>query len=546
MSSVLAIISKAVFEKMVPKSVKIGDLVETDRYASKHKTLETLHEGGALFLVTVRPPDERLWLVAILDAPTFSGDAWKAKNATPIVDVTAALKKLKFATGAGVQAKAGALGMSLQTPRVLTAEDDALLRALSGSSAAPAEEKKSKLANHRKPLQSALSAKEKKQLSLLLEQEGFGTIEEARENEEATFELVDVVRDGKVVWQLYLWPFGSAALFRDGTTKIVGGAAQHHFDLEEGTAADLAALAEAFDGAAALGIDETLVFAKAPKKKKKKSKLDGATAEERLALVAKGSDWTPAASSSIACELWGDAWSPYPKRAFSELEPIAKQLVERVAESEESNDLYLWGLPLGGDHMKRFAGQLPPGPSDAVIEVAGQSLPLWIAFSRVGSGHLEAAPVLAAWRALPADTALAAWKEMVAGKAYDLLETHPWSIAESDKIYTPRTVEYDTRLYRSLAEANAALGDRGLAAAREVIESIEEGEGATSPMWIALSSLSRHHPGTPEIEALIPRLDESLGPYRVVPPLMNELLAQFPKERAAAIRAQLTSKAYRK
>jgi hypothetical protein len=130
-SSVLAIISKAIFEKEAPKSVKVGDLIATDHYTSKHKTLELLAEGGSLFLVTVRPPNEELWLVAILETPTFKRDAWvAAANKVPIANITSAIKKLEFSTGQGIAAKPGALGMSLQTPRVLTDADEKLLRAL--------------------------------------------------------------------------------------------------------------------------------------------------------------------------------------------------------------------------------------------------------------------------------------------------------------------------------------------------------------------------------------------------------------------------------
>ncbi len=111
--------------------MKVGDVVATDRYTSKHKIFDVLAEGGSLFLVTVRPPDERLWLVAILDAPRFKGDAWIADaNTTPIANITSAIKKLKFSTGQGIAAKPGALGMSLQTPRILTEDDVALLRAV--------------------------------------------------------------------------------------------------------------------------------------------------------------------------------------------------------------------------------------------------------------------------------------------------------------------------------------------------------------------------------------------------------------------------------
>lgn len=114
---------------MVSKTVAPGEVVSTDRYSSTVKALDALAEGGSLFLVTVRPPDEKLWLVAILESPKKRNDGWYSKaNATPIADITAAISKLQFANGAGLKAKKGALGMSLQTPRTLTDADAQLLR----------------------------------------------------------------------------------------------------------------------------------------------------------------------------------------------------------------------------------------------------------------------------------------------------------------------------------------------------------------------------------------------------------------------------------
>src|SRR5438874_2058210 len=66
MPSVLAIVSKAIFErdaKVGGKLPALGAVVPLDRYVSKNKGLAPLSEGGALFLVTVRPPDEDLALV---------------------------------------------------------------------------------------------------------------------------------------------------------------------------------------------------------------------------------------------------------------------------------------------------------------------------------------------------------------------------------------------------------------------------------------------------------------------------------------------------
>jgi uncharacterized protein (TIGR02996 family) len=128
MASVMAIVSKALFEKAAGKSPRLGQQLAMDRYVSAHKTFETLASGGKLYLVTVRPPNEALWLVAVLDSPKFDGKQWLAKPcATPLTDITSLRTKLKFESGKGITAAAGALGMSLQTPRALTADDSALI-----------------------------------------------------------------------------------------------------------------------------------------------------------------------------------------------------------------------------------------------------------------------------------------------------------------------------------------------------------------------------------------------------------------------------------
>ena len=117
MADVMAIISKAVFEADA-KHAKVGDVLPIDRYTSSHKTLDALAEGGRLFLVTVRPPEE-LWLVAVLENPKRVKGAWVAKNVAPVRAVSDFQK--------GLKAKKGRLGMSLQTPRTLSADDAALL-----------------------------------------------------------------------------------------------------------------------------------------------------------------------------------------------------------------------------------------------------------------------------------------------------------------------------------------------------------------------------------------------------------------------------------
>jgi hypothetical protein len=127
MPDMLAIISKAVFEKEATGR-KAGDVLPLDRYRSASRHLEPLKSGGRLFLVTVRPPSEALWLVAVLDGLKFDGEEWTARpNRTPITDITALIPRLRFESGKGITAAKGALGMSLQTPRALSADDVQLL-----------------------------------------------------------------------------------------------------------------------------------------------------------------------------------------------------------------------------------------------------------------------------------------------------------------------------------------------------------------------------------------------------------------------------------
>lgn|GEM_PF-3330401 len=134
MHDVLAIVSKAVFEKEA-KGLGVGDVWPTASYASTHAALAPLATGGRLFLVTVRPGSV-LWLVGVLDRPRASKGAWRAEtNTTPITDLTKLIPRILFANGKGL-VRDEKLGMSLQTPREL-AHDTASLLAGSNASKAP-------------------------------------------------------------------------------------------------------------------------------------------------------------------------------------------------------------------------------------------------------------------------------------------------------------------------------------------------------------------------------------------------------------------------
>lgn len=130
MPNVLAIISKAVFEKEARHDGRLlreGQVFATSQYRSKSKGLAALEADSDLFLVTVRPGGI-LWLVAQLQSPTKTTNGWHAPaNKLPIRDISDSISLIKFVSGKGITGDPGKLGMSLQTPRSLTAEDVALL-----------------------------------------------------------------------------------------------------------------------------------------------------------------------------------------------------------------------------------------------------------------------------------------------------------------------------------------------------------------------------------------------------------------------------------
>ena len=143
MGDVFAIVSKAVFEKearVEGEPVGLGDVWPVARYGGTGKVFESaLADGGRIFMVTVRPPDEKLWLLAILESPKLDKKtkAWTASpNVVPAVDISSLRKSIKFESGKGMSQDKGTLGMSLQTPRALGPGDaDQILAMIGGGGA---------------------------------------------------------------------------------------------------------------------------------------------------------------------------------------------------------------------------------------------------------------------------------------------------------------------------------------------------------------------------------------------------------------------------
>lgn len=289
--SVLAVVSKAVFEKQARVDGELlatGDTWSTSVYTSANPALEPLREGGDLYLVTVRPGDV-LWLVGVLRAPKKKGAGWAAEpSTTPIRDISSLVPKLRFATGKGLAAAPGKLGMSLQSPRSLAESDVALLE---GNTHDPAPAPKSPADAYASSLAAtpAMRAAEEYATKAAAKEEGRGRklrlvarrapykaltrddrkllaeVADEIEDREARpgVEVIDVadVETGERVYLLALWPFGSGVLVETATKTIVADVAQHGFEMQRRVPGLRDALAAAWHrDRRGLGVHEMISF----------------------------------------------------------------------------------------------------------------------------------------------------------------------------------------------------------------------------------------------------------------------------------------------
>lgn len=456
--NVLAVVSKAIFEKEARSGGKVlgeGSVWPTALYASQSPHLAPLASGGALFLVTVRPGD-RLWLVAILEAPKSVAKGWAAAaNTTPIRDVTTSIPALRFASGKGVTAEPGKLGMSLQTPRVLTDADVALLRGAPSTPAAayaavleatPAMQKASahakaalaeaeasgglvwRLENRRaRKRWKSCTASERALLDRFE-----GELEEAEEF--GGCELLDVIdtASGRPVALFALWPFGSGVVIDLASNEELADVVQHYFDAhgDHGLRTRLAAAyAEA---RARLGIAESVDFT--PGEDSKKPSPLGAADETTLPAIramraelaadpqALVSNEAQARLSTLMRQVLDfERYRPVPVRRLFALTELERELLELVEDGAQSSAT-LWpvGLPdhvsrfyrknnpaLDPGALARFLGRVPPGPLDETIPLEGRAHPLWCLLHDAIHGVREVEAVLALLRALPVERRVA-------------------------------------------------------------------------------------------------------------------------------------------
>ena len=126
-----------------------GKLMPWDDYTTNLSRLDRyLEDGDRLFLFGAHTDerDERLWLIAVYEdvkrvkvKRNGKEPGWYAsrENRVPVTDITALREKLGFHTGNGLAKERGKLGNSLQTPRMLTAQDLAHLEEAIRSAGGP-------------------------------------------------------------------------------------------------------------------------------------------------------------------------------------------------------------------------------------------------------------------------------------------------------------------------------------------------------------------------------------------------------------------------
>jgi len=400
---------------------------------------------------------------------------------------------------------------------------------------------KLKLASVCDPLASSvkLTAGEKKQLARYLKEEGLGSLANARKNDELAMQLVRIVDGDKAAFELYLSSSGDGALFDHGTTTVVGNVIQHHFELVEDRKRLVEDLTAAFSkkDVRRLGITTSVAFGRTSRAPAKAPPTPGGIAGA-LALTDRSA--RRRAVGAIADKLFGTKRAPYPKRR---LDAAQRAFIEAIVDADEYVELAYVGVFSRLEYNARAVGKAPAGPSDIEVVVGKERLPLWLAVSDVASGHLAPAPVLAAFKKLDPKKALAAWREIGSGDAYDLFEAYALKASESGIPRTANNVKHRTRLFSWMADANLALGEPGRRAAEALTKTKITLDYRSGYPWafIAILSLVRHAKAAGTVLAsahddLVARLDGNHADA-FADPILKEIEKTLPAPRLAAIAA---------
>ena len=172
--------------------------------------------------------------------------------------------------------------------------------------------------------------------------------------------------------------------------------------------------------------------------------------------------------------VFGETLAPLPLRLPEELDEVQRGVVEAFI-ALGSGGLQHRGLFFGADTLRRFLGLTAPGPLDTRVDVmvdgkvaakAGdgapsrRSVPIWWAFGHAVGGLIDPQALVAALGVVPAETIVAAWREIV-DSGYELWRTRA-PVAASDTQAAQAHLDAVTRL---LTQMSLAAGSTGRAAA---------------------------------------------------------------------------------
>jgi hypothetical protein len=271
--------------------------------------------------------------------------------------------------------------MSLQTPRVLTADDVALLRgpttaaeayraavdevpAAARARAEAAEAAKTdgtlRFANPRRPfaMLDRLPAAQKKQLKQLATQNLAGKLEKLVDDPDWNpMELVDVldVATGDVTHQLYLWPYGAGEIFEHDTTTSTARIVQHDYQVTPGDLPFRKALAAAYANASpppSEVVDFRLDHDPPP--------VQGSEKDRVAAMKQLGKSLPHYPSGAVLFETLTEAQRA---RVLTAIRSSAGEQLHGVG----------WLGLVTGDSTKRWAGLAPPG----LLETRVGKWPVW-------------------------------------------------------------------------------------------------------------------------------------------------------------------------
>jgi hypothetical protein len=324
-------------------------------------------------------------------------------------------------------------------------------------------------------------------------------------------------REGKVVYELFLWPFGSGVLLHAGTARAAADVVQHGFVVHEPDGvpvAEFGALREtmgaAFDeGQARLGIKEGVTFGvtlaekspPTPAGADAKGSVDERIADLRKAAAEGKPPLDKKTLQSLVSEALGPLitprtqYRPFPVRRLFELTPGQRNALELMVDLRADNDGFpRHGLPAGtgidplpvlsafgywretANDLARFLSRGPLLPLDELIEVDGQSHPAWTLVSDALYGFRKLPEVVDLLvGALPPDRLLALWEALFKTTQHNLRGRCPPTAAEDSKGQTGASIDAHTgQFIELLVTLNLRLGDAGHARAEELVAGLEK------------------------------------------------------------------------